>query len=43
MGDYIGPLFFLVVVFVGFGLAHRNRYRSCSGCEDDCTRDTCKK
>jgi hypothetical protein len=46
MEGYIAPLLFLAVVFVGFGLTHRNGSkgsRGCSGCEDDCTDKTeCK-
>jgi len=39
MFDYIAPLAFLAVVFVGFGLVHRNGSKDssgCSGCEEDC-------
>ncbi|MEJ2255450.1 MAG: hypothetical protein P8X98_00335 [Woeseiaceae bacterium] len=43
MGEYAVPLLFLVVVFVAFGLVHRNRYRSCAGCDDDCDKSSCDR
>ena len=39
MEGYLLPLLFLAVVFIGFGLVHRNGTkgsRGCSGCEEDC-------
>jgi len=42
MGEYLLPLAFLVLLFVGFGLAHRNHYRGCSDCEDDCDGSSCE-
>ena len=42
MGEYLGPLLFLVVVFVGFGLVHRNHGASeCGDCGDDCKKSGC--
>ena len=43
MGDYLMPILFLVVVFVAFGLVHRNR-RSRSGgdCSGDCEKTHCE-
>jgi hypothetical protein len=44
MGEYVGPLLFLIVVFIGFGLVHRNRYRGCGDCSDDsCDKSSCEK
>ena len=44
MSEYIGPLLFLVVVFVGFGLVHGNRRGgSCGDCSGDCDKSTCDK
>jgi hypothetical protein len=42
MGEYVVPLLFLVTVFVAFGLAHRNHYRGCSDCKDDCDGSGCE-
>ncbi|MGD9020910.1 MAG: hypothetical protein PVF46_03880 [Lysobacterales bacterium] len=43
MEGYVAPLLILVVLFVGFGLTHRNGTkgsRGCSGCEEDCADKT---
>ena len=44
MSDYLAPLLLLVLLFVGFGLLHRNgkgarRCAGCTGCADpvECT------
>jgi len=42
MSGYIAPLLFLAVLFVGFGLVHRNgeKARGCTGeggCGGDCS------
>ena len=43
MGEYVVPLLFLVAVFVGFGLAFRDRrIRSCGDCDYDCDRSSCE-
>jgi hypothetical protein len=42
VGEYLLPLAFLVMVFVAFGLAFRDRrVRSCGDCDSDCDTDSC--
>jgi len=45
MEDYIAPMIFLIVLFVGFGLAHRRgqRFRGCSGCTTCVDKSECTK
>jgi hypothetical protein len=43
MGDAVLPILFLVVVFVVFGLVHRNRRGACAGCSGDCDKKSCSK
>lgn len=43
METYVAPLLIVIVMFVGFGLLHRNGTkgsRGCSGCEDSCGEKT---
>ena len=44
MEDYIAPLILLVVLFVGFGLAHRNAQTGvgCSGCTTCADKSECR-
>jgi hypothetical protein len=44
LGDYITPLILLVVLFVGFGLVHRDRQSGvgCSGCTSCADKSECK-
>ena len=44
MEDYIAPLSLLVVLFVGFGLAHRNGQTGigCSGCTTCVDKSECR-
>lgn len=43
MSEYLFPLFFLVVMFTGFGLANRDRRsRGCHGCENECDESGCE-
>ena len=42
MADYLLPLTFLAVVFVAFGLVHRNRRGVCGGCSGDCDKSSCE-
>jgi len=39
MNEYIAPLLLLIVLFVGFGLLHRNgqNARGCAGCTGSCS------
>ena len=44
MGEYVVPMLFLIVVFVAFGLVHRNRRSgSCGDCSGDCDKTICEK
>ena len=44
MGEYVVPMLFLVTVFVGFGLAFRDRgVRSCGDCDSDCEKSSCER
>jgi len=43
MADYIMPVLFLVVVFVAFALANRNRRGACADCSGDCDKSSCEK
>jgi len=45
MEDYIAPVIFLIVLFVGFGFAHRRGQRSpgCSGCASCADKSECSK
>ncbi len=45
MEDIIAPVIFLIVLFVGFGLAHRRGQRSpgCSGCTTCADKSECSK
>jgi hypothetical protein len=46
MTDYLAAILFLVVVFVGFGLAHGNHGgRGCHDCDSDgaCEKTACDK
>ncbi len=44
MEDYVAPLTLLVVLFVGFGLVHRNgKGGGCSGCTTCTDKSECKK
>jgi hypothetical protein len=44
MGDFLGPILFLIVVFVGFGLVHGNRHAgSCGDCSGDCDKGSCER
>lgn len=45
MTDFILPLVFLAVVFVGFGLVHRNQKGAggCAGCTSCADKSQCKK
>jgi hypothetical protein len=43
MAEYGPALLLLVALFVGFGLAHRNRRAGCAGCDGDCDKEKCDK
>jgi len=43
MSEYIMPIVFLVVVFVAFALANRNRYSGCGDCSGECDDSSCER
>ena len=44
MSEYLFPLLTLVVIFVGFGLVHRNHGGGgCGDCSDECDKSSCEK
>jgi hypothetical protein len=42
MGEFLLPVLFLAVVFVAFGLVHRNRRSGrCGDCTGNCDKSSC--